>query len=92
MFFYMNSGKFENWVVSVAGRDSRRLKKRARPKCKKNCKYAMKYESLGLQRNALRVEIMPPQIRCGWDLKDGRIGGCPDDYNPCIHQNWQKHL
>jgi len=47
------------------------------------CRYRMKYVSLPLQRNALRVEIMTPADRCGWMLKEGRIGGHPDDYHPC---------
>jgi hypothetical protein len=45
----------------------------------------MKYHSLPLQKNTLRVEIMPPSDRCGWALKPGRIGGRPDDYHPCVN-------
>jgi len=57
-----------------------------RPPCPSGslkCKYRRPYETLGLQRNALRVEILPPADRCGWNLKQGRIGGRPDDYHPC---------
>ena len=48
------------------------------------CKYRQPYERPGLQKNALRIEIFSPSDRCGWNLKNGRIGGCPDDYLPCI--------
>lgn len=54
-----------------------------RPTCSDGCVYRMKYAKLDLQRNALRIEIITPADRCGWNLKSGRIGGRPDDYHPC---------
>lgn len=77
---------FSIWIVCVAGRELRnRGDFDPRPACKNNCTYRMPYETPGLQRNALRVEIFSPADRCGWDLKDGRIGGQPDDYYPCTY-------
>lgn len=74
---------FVNWILCIAGRADRALRRR-QPPCEDNCKYRMPYiSSLDLQRNALRVEIFTPSDRCGWKLKSGRMGGRPDDYHPC---------
>ena len=55
------------------------------PPCSDNCTWRMKYDGFTRQRNALRMEtssmILP--FRCGWKLKDGRIGGEALDYEPC---------
>ena len=78
---------FTGWVVSVAGRELRnRGDFEPPPKCVANCKYRMPYEVPGLQRNALRMEIFFPADRCGWNLKEGRVGGIPDDYYPCTFE------
>lgn len=69
--------EFVNWIISVAGRESRL------PKCSASCKYRMPYEQLKPQKNALRIEMFYPSDRCGYNLKPGRIGGRPDDYYPC---------
>ena len=79
-FSWFENDKFIKWILSTAGREERLLK---RPACSKDCKYRMKYCSLDPQRNALRVEIFTPQDRCGWDLIDGRRGGCPQDDHRC---------
>lgn len=68
---------FVKWIVAIVGRECRP------PKCSAGCKYRMKYASDQRQVNALRVETIPFQDRCGWDIKPGRIGGRPDDYYPC---------
>lgn len=33
---------------------------------------------------ALRVEVLPPTVRCGYLLRPGMCGGHVDDYQPCI--------
>ncbi|WWT36912.1 hypothetical protein [Escherichia phage UPWr_E1] len=40
-----------------------------------------------MQRNALRTETvsMVSKYRCGWNIKPGRIGGHPLDYEACIY-------
>ena len=48
-----------------------------------DCKYRRFPEELPLQRNALRVEVMAPDNKCGWALKSGRIGGHNSDYHVC---------
>lgn len=75
---------FANWIICVAGRELRnRGDFEPSPECMANCTYRMPYEPPGLQRNALRVEIFSPSDRCGFRLKDGCIGGMPNDYYPC---------
>ena len=74
---------FINWVICVAGREILNRPELTTPDCVSGCKYLMKYEQLGPQANTLRIEIIPPSDRCGWNLKDGRVGGRPDDYYPC---------
>jgi len=78
---------FINWIICIAGRELRKRPVLNTPDCVSGCKYRMKYEQLGSQTNALRVEIIPPSDRCGWNLKDGRMGGRPDDYYPCTLSN-----
>jgi len=93
-FDYITSGKFIDWILCVVGREHREQnlfgdgeepnwQTPGLPVCKKDCPYRMKYATLPNQRNALRVEIIAPSDRCGWKLKDGRIGGTPEDYHPC---------
>lgn len=85
-FKWMESS-FIDWILCVAGRELRKIGAlEPLPKCADNCKYRMPYASPGLQCNALRVEIFSPADRCGWRLKDGRIGGRPDDYYPCTYR------
>ena len=57
------------------------------PLCAVDCTWRQKYTGFALQRNALRSELasMIEPFRCGWNLKPGRIGGDPLDYEPCIH-------
>ena len=75
---------FIDWILCIAGRELRKKGMlRPVPECNAICKYRQPYETQGLQRNALRIEIFPPADRCGWNLKEGRIGGRPDDYYPC---------
>jgi len=94
-FDYITSGKFIDWIICVVGREHREQnlfgvvveeteQPRVAPVCKKDCPYRMKFSTLPNQRNAPRVEIIAPSDRCGWKLKDGRIGGTPEDYHPCI--------
>jgi len=56
------------------------------PECSADCRYRQKFTGFDLQRNALRTETahMVEPYRCGWNLKDGAIGGRPLDYAPCI--------
>ena len=58
----------------------------APPECKVNCKYRQRFTGYDLQRNALRTETasMVCEWRCGWNIKPGRIGGHPLDYEACI--------
>jgi hypothetical protein len=51
---------------------------------KLNCEYVKKYNGYNPQKNALRIELIPYQDKCSWDLKSDRIGGHIDDYNYCI--------
>jgi hypothetical protein len=55
------------------------------PKDKKLCLYKIIPESLKLQRNALRAELITPSVRCGYALKDTRVGGMWEDYLPCYY-------
>ena len=48
------------------------------------CRYRLPYEKPSRQQNSLRIEIFYPSDRCGWAIKEGRIGGHPDDYERCI--------
>lgn len=78
--------RFTIWIICIAGMELRsRGDFEPPPKCMTNCKYRMSYETHGLQKNALRVEIFSPADRCGWNLKDWRVGGMPDDYYPCTY-------
>lgn len=56
------------------------------PVCASECPYRQKFTGYDLQRNALRIETasMVQVDRCGWNIKQGRIGGHPLDYEPCI--------
>jgi len=81
-FKWMESN-FISWIICLAGRSIRKNPALQIPTCKTVCKYRMPYETPGLQRNALRIEIFSPTDRCGWNIKPGRIGGNPDDYYPC---------
>ncbi len=85
--------KFYNWIVCIAGRKEREIRKNA-PVCKKDCSWRQPYTRLDNQVNALRIEIMSPADRCFYNLKDGRIGGHPDDYYPCTfkHSAIRKHV
>lgn len=58
-----------------------------RPECAADCNYRQEYTGFALQRNALRFELasMIQPFRCGWNIKPGRIGGDPLDYEPCIY-------
>lgn len=76
------------FILAILGREDKNYPQV--PVCNSDCKYHMKYAALGLQRNALRVEIFEPQDRCGWNIIDGRLGGRPDDYHPCPHHNKTK--
>jgi hypothetical protein len=60
-----------------------------RPECADECNYRQKYTGYALQRNALRMELasMVHPYRCGWNIKPGRIGGDPLDYEACYHNN-----
>lgn len=55
------------------------------PACAHNCIYRQKFSQFRLQRNALRSELasLIATDRCGWNLKEGRLGGHPLDYHPC---------
>lgn len=55
------------------------------PVCVTNCEYRITFDGYDLQRNALRTETahMVQRERCGWNLKQGTIGGHPLDYAPC---------
>lgn len=56
------------------------------PICEEDCAYRLRYDDLSLQTNALRTEVhhMVEEWRCGWNLKEGVVGGRPLDYAPCI--------
>ena len=56
------------------------------PLCSDDCRWRQKYTEFALQKNALRCELasMVVPYRCGWNLKLGRIGGHPLDYEMCI--------
>lgn len=56
------------------------------PTCEQDCPYRQKFEGYDRQRNALRMEtasLVQPE-RCGWNIKPGKIGGNPLDYEACI--------
>ena len=56
------------------------------PCCKSVCPYRIPYEEVTKQQNQLRVEFfINAPFRCGWNLKDDRIGGRCDDYHPCTY-------
>ena len=57
--------------------------KKPRPFCSKECVWRIN-ANFNLQRNALRVETLVDQNRCGWNIKKGCIGGSPLDYAPCL--------
>ena len=48
-----------------------------------DCKYRMPYTKPSRQQNALRFEIFYPSDRCGFAIKDNRMGGHVDDYEVC---------
>lgn len=73
---------FINTIIAIAGRYHRECGLFP-PTCCVDCKYRITPKPLDLQRNALRVEFMSPSQRCGWNLKDGRLGGVWDDYHIC---------
>jgi len=73
---------FIKTILAIAGRYHRK-NHLFPPNCIANCKYRITPPSPERQSNALRIEIMSFTPRCGWNLKDGRIGGCFDDYYPC---------
>ncbi len=78
---------FTNWIICIAGRELRNTGELLPvPECKTVCTYRIPYSAPGLQRNALRIEIFEPADRCGFRLKNGRIGGNPDDYHPCFYK------
>lgn len=56
------------------------------PICREDCHYRQKFNGYELQQNALRTETasMVQSERCGWNIKPGRIGGHPLDYEACI--------
>lgn len=55
------------------------------PTCKPDCPYRQKFNGYDLQRNALRMETasLVQAERCGWNIKPGKIGGHPLDYEAC---------
>lgn len=57
------------------------------PTCKADCPYRQEFRGYDLQRNALRTETVSivSKYRCGWNIKPGRIGGHPLDYEACIY-------
>ena len=59
------------------------------PTCKPDCPYRQKFGGYDLQRNALRMETVSlvQSERCGWNIKPGKIGGHPLDYEACIYTN-----
>lgn len=81
---------FVDFIISVSAREHRRqnlfpLGDRFAPVCGDDCKWRRPAESLPPQRNALRIEVFSPSPKCGFSLKEGRIGGHDDDYNYCTH-------
>lgn len=85
------------WLLNAAFR-TRRFEKT--PPCQRGlttpakCKYRIdpaKEEGwyTTARPTAFRLESMGPSQRCGHLLKQGRIGGRWDDYEPCIHP-WTK--
>lgn len=71
-------------LVSIAGRRMREAEKPPCPPDPCRCTWRKRgTDLLDLQRNALRVEIMQPEDRCGYLLKADRIGGDFFDYLPC---------
>lgn len=56
------------------------------PVCSAQCRYRQSFGEFSLQRNALRSELasMIATDRCGWNIKPGRIGGRPLDYDQCV--------
>lgn len=74
---------FINTVLAIAGRYHRDNGLFV-PQCTSGpCKYRMKFDVDKRQVNALRIETICFSDRCGWNLKDGRIGGRSDDYHAC---------
>jgi len=53
------------------------------PLCEKDCVYRLRYDNFSLDANLLENH-MEDQWRCGWNLKEGVLGGRPLDYAPCI--------
>lgn len=58
------------------------------PKCSPDCRYRQSFSQFRQQRNALRSELasLIATDRCGWNIKEGHLGGDPLDYYPCTFQ------
>lgn len=57
------------------------------PSCKADCPYRQTFKGYDLQKNALRTETasLVQAERCGWNIKPGKLGGRPLDYEACIY-------
>ena len=90
------NGNFMNQIISIAGREERKIRNSKHPdpvdntnneippECSNECGWKQPYGDNSLQCNALRVEsLCVEKQRCGWNLKPGYTGGYPLDYAPC---------